>query len=106
MQARNVFVLLAGFVLHVGGTVGAEEAYCRVPVKQLKLTDGVLPDWGAAPGSIGAGSWRQRNSLEPRAVLEGAVQAAVARGEEQGEEEGVHRTTTGHVRSTLAPSPS
>ncbi len=83
MQARSAFVLLAGFVLHVGGTVGADDAYYRVPVKELKLTDGVLPDWGGAPESTGAGSWRRRSSLEPRAVLEGAGEVCFQRPERE-----------------------
>lgn len=66
---RVLQILIAAVVLVSAGTARAEDAFFRVNVRALELTEGELPDWD--PGDV---PWRPRaqlrEALQPYAILD------------------------------------
>lgn len=60
--------LIAFTIAFVAGVAAADDAFYRVPLSDLKLTEGKLSD---AEADEGRPNWRRRGSLTARAVLEG-----------------------------------
>ena len=71
--------LIACLVLVFATAAAGEDAFFRVRLAQLKLTEGVLPDDKGQPPK----NWQLANAVKPYAVLDGSGEAYVTAPESQ-----------------------
>lgn len=72
---RRNWLLPALLALFLASTAAAEDVYYSVPIGELKLTEGKLPDAGKTDVPKTTANWRQSAAMEPDAVLDGAGEA-------------------------------